>query len=339
MSHTPEHVRFRRKYILRIALNPNIISTESEDKVDNGTSAGGTKKPSAGDLLTLPAEAIEITDLHIEATINYKKTTKAASSPARIDIYNLSRATLAKIKPESTIILQAGYETDKELPIVFAGQIVTVATSRRNVDKITTILAGGAYTVQKNLRMSGTIPKGSTYKQAIQLLLNKAAEYGLPTGAFRTDPQEVSKESKNKQDKLKIVLEDGYAVSGWLMNSLNDLCSSIGYRTYISVGKIYVEPKEFSKTLELFTITSEVVIGDIQLKTDSSSKLSGSTTHKSGITVKILVDGRLTLDKKIRIPEGEYSGVYDIAKLDHKLSYEEADWFSTMDLTYLGSVR
>jgi len=341
MSHVAEHVRFKRKYILRIALNPNIIKTDTVEKLESGTAGGGVKKPTTGDLLTVDVDALVIEDLHIEATISYKKTSKATSSPAKINIYNLSHQTLAKIKPESTLVLQAGYESDKELPVVFAGQIISIGTSRRGADKVTSILTGGAYTVQKNVRINKTYPKGITYKELVQNLLTEAANWGLPTGAFKTDPQVTSKESKNKKDKILLKLEDGYVASGWLMNILNDVVGSIGYRAYITVGKLYVEPKEFSKTLEIFKITPDTIIGDIQLKADSSSKLSGSTTHKAGITLKILVDGRLTLDKKVQItdPESPYSGVYDIAKLDHKLSYEESDWFSTMDLTYLGSVR
>lgn len=333
--------RFKRKYLLSIALNPTTIKKDSKEKLKEGVTGGSVKAPSTGDLLSLPLDALQIEGLHIEATINYKKRTKTTSSPAKISIFNLSRETIKKLKPESTIILRAGYESDKELPVVFAGQIAKIGSSRRGSDKITTILASGAYTIQKNLRVTISIPKKSTYKQAIEILLKHAADNGLPTGAFNTDPQEATKTSSTGKDKTSKVLEDGYAVQGWLLNNLSDLCASIGYVAYVSVGKLYVEPKEYSKTLEVFTLTKGTVIGDIQLQTDSTNKLSGSTSHKSGIAVKVFLDGRITLDKKIRIDDKDspYVGIYDIDKLDHKLAYEEKDWFTTMNLVYLGSVN
>ena len=339
MSHIFDGARFDRKYRLRIATNPDLFKSSTKEKIDGETSGGAAKKPTNTDSLSIDREAIQITDLHIIASIVSKVTKKAVSAPARIDIYNLSRETLEKILPEATIILEAGYSTDKELPVVFAGQVVSVSTTRRGVDKVTTLMCSSAYSIIKNVRIEKTFKKGISYKELIQEILEEASAWGLPLGHFKTDPQEDSKEVLDVKNKIDLTLDDGYNASGNLVKILADIANSIGYRAYISLGKLYVEPKEISKTLEVIELDSTTIIGDVQLRNNASGKLSGTTTNKQGISVQLLLDGRLSLDKKVKLTTDYYAGVYDIVKVDHKMAYEDADWFTTLDLTYLGSVK
>lgn len=326
---------FGRKYLLRIAQNTEQFDDNPNLLIDAGVGGGRIKPPATGDVLSLPPlEAIAFSELNLITSIPSSKKASTSSSPATITLYNISTASLAKIKPNSTIILQAGYESDKELPVIYAGQIVKIKPEKQGINRTVKLVCSSAFTITKNVRISKSFPPGKTYKQIIDSLVEEVGKYGLPLGAFHTVPQVVPKDKppSTSSTSLTSTPNGGYATSGFLMDDLTNLCESIGFRCYIALSKLYIEPKEYAKTLEVVTLTPDIIIGNIKPEQDTAKSLTGSGTDKTGLTVVSLLDGSITIAKKLRIKEGTYKGYYDIESVNHSLNLEGREWYTKMKL-------
>ena len=331
---------FDRRYILRIARNEKQVKVDSKDVVDASSSGGGIKVIDTKDLTAIGntdgVRVIEIRDLHIEANIRIGKGKGFKNNPSTIKIYNLSQDSINKIQKDSLVILQAGYKDDVDLPYIFAGQAVSVVTGRDGANRVTSITCQGGHTIQKNVRLSKTFPKGTTYKKVIQGLLDEAAKYGLPTGHFKTTSTTPPKDAKNVADKLSVVLEDGYVVEGNLINSLTDIATGIGFKVYVSLGKLYVEPKDNPALSVVKEIYSSLIKGSIEPYVASSKSLTGDTTSSEGVKFSLFLDGEITLDKKIQVKDGNYAGTYDIESINHSLAYEGGEWSTGLELIKIG---
>lgn len=330
--------RLGRKYILRIAKNTEQTAKIEVKEINSGSSGGKIGKTSSADLLSLPPDsdvsAVKFENHQIVAKISSTKKSSTNSTPVTITIYNVAPDTLQKIKAESTIILQAGYETDKELPIIYAGQVIKIKPSKAGPDRLLQLVCSEGYTVQKNVRFNKSFPPGNTYKQILDNLISEAVEYGIPLGGFYTTPQTTSKDlpPSTSTTRLEIKPSSGFLAEGNLMLSISKLCEQIGFRCYLALGKLYVEPKEYAKNLEVIKITPDLIIGEVQPEKDTSKSLTGGTTNKIGVKVRTFLDGRINLAKKIHIVEGDYKGYYDIDSVSHNLNYEGGDWSTTIDL-------
>lgn len=327
--------RFGRKYRLRIGKIKDQIAQTVEKVIDQGVGGGKITTPSA-DLQALPSEsdvsAVLIENLHIVANLPYSKKSTNSASAATIQIYNLSHDTLKRIQPESSVILEAGYESDNILPMVYVGQIASLTSYKQNgTDRVTKLVLKDGYTVDKNVRLSVAFTD-KTYEQIITELLKFAAQYGIPTGAFYKNPQSGSKEDLPTIKKRLDLKPQGFSKSGWLMDILSSACEAIGFRCYLSLGKLYVEPKEYEQSLEVLELRNNLIVGDLEPEKTTSNSLTGAATNKVGLKVTTLLDGRITLNKKIRIVEGDFKGYYDIEEMSHSLSYEGNEWYTIMDL-------
>lgn len=327
-----------RKYLLRIDLNKEQLDSGIPEDIDAGTGGGKIKPPSTGDLITIASDKdvdiISIDNLQLVAKIPSSKKSSTNSTPATITLYNLSTDTLSKIKPESTLILQAGYESDDALAVVYVGQVVKIKPEKNGVDRTVRLVCSAAYTITKNVRISKSWPPGKTFKQIIDELVKELGNYGLPLGAFNTEPQEpiIDNPPSTVTSRLSIIPEAGFAVNGYLMPALESLCESVGFKCYIALSKLYIEPKEYPKTLEIVTLSQDHIIGGIRPEKDTSKSLTGSSTNKTGISVTTLLDGRITLAKKVEIASGPWAGHYDVESVTHSLSYEGKEWYTKMKL-------
>jgi hypothetical protein len=351
---------FGRKYSLRIGsitkLAPedvlaNVLDfSPLENVVTGGVLKNNSEQEGYRDYVSVPPEenVIEITELHIETTVELGTNAKSSVSGATIKlrIFNLSKESQKKIKTDDSVILRAGYEQDKELPLIFAAQVITTKTRREGANIVTTITCGDSFTLRKNLRISKTYPRGTTKRAVIQDLLDQAANYGVPTGEFfvpsieeeisllQTSASLVSTAKYNPAKgvanlRIDATFDSGYVVHGMLFEQLAKTCDNIDFRSYLLHGSLYVEPIEFRTKQTTVEITGESIIGSIREEDDTTMHLKGDSLKQRGITLTVPLNGRITTTALIvvsDIEESDLSGGYSVVSMKHMLSLEVGNW-------------
>lgn len=328
-------MRFKRKYLLRIALNPNIAESPPVLKINQGSSAGTILPVTQGDVCSIPddlhEDAIGFHNHQMTANITYSRD---KTNTATIVLYNVSRETQRKIKPDSIIILQAGYEEDEELPYIYAGQIVQVLPSKTNADRMLKLVCGSGVVVQRNLRMSHTFTPGSSYRAIINRIIQEIQKYGIPLGEFRATPQNQPKNIPSGVPASRLdLIPSSFSIEGNLFTSLERVLDMVGFHYYTMHGKLYIEPAELGAGLVKTVIDDGQIINNIEPKQESGGSLSGDNKNKSGLKVSTLLNGEFHLDSFIELTNEDYAGVYNPETISHALNYEGNEWFTTLNLT------
>lgn len=320
-----------REYKIVIGRHESIIREIEQE----GTGQGITE-----DFLTQTIKALEITGLHVEIDIQATRKVKPGeSAPAICKIYNLSSETRGKISVEDYIHIYGGYrDTDAELPLLFAGRVLEVKSAlNKSGDMITTILGSVAPAALTSITVKGTMEEDIYYRDAIRRILNIIAAYGIPVGDF-DDYSENSFLVNNTR------LPNGFTYDGKLADVLATLCEAVNYRVYMSVGKLYVRPREiiggtvakYRKTVltpDLLKGVAEPAKGTVGSSTQSKDK-------KIKATVTTFLNGAITPDKLVELRGYEgytnlTDGDYMVDDIKHKLQYEGEAWDTILELSLL----
>lgn len=111
-------------------------------------------------------------DFHMLFTC--KKTSSSDPNTCKAVIYNINNTTRSNInEPNSSLIVNAGYEQGEGLELVFIGNIVSVSTARQGSDNITTIDARDGDEPLTLTRDSFSFREGVSVKQLIKSVINK----------------------------------------------------------------------------------------------------------------------------------------------------------------------
>tara|TARA_R110002153_G_scaffold53726_4_gene149573 strand:+ start:1535 stop:2644 length:1110 start_codon:yes stop_codon:yes gene_type:complete len=361
---------YDRKYSLVIGL-PSTVGTvltpEVVEPIVDGTTSSVFQEGGIDFRTNRQLNAVEITDLQIQASITGTANNSSNTGGSGIiKIFNLSKVTRDLVeKTNAYVILSAGYSSDivqedDQLPIIFSGQVETYTTYRQGANLITELKCKEGYTVNSGIKVTKSFPRESTYSDVIYYLASIYEMNGIPLGdvitdwsdnttsSRRTNPipltngvlsNQVIVEKVSPQDYAQIPvllkrptntkLLTGYSATGYLHQVLDKLCSQIGYVSYITNSKLFIHPKGYTKTVEEFEFTS----GQMKSIRPTGSKLSGSSKGEGidGVTIKTFLDGRLDIDKRIRILDGEYSGSYKVINKKYELDYENGSWDVSVD--------
>lgn len=287
------------------------------------------------DFNTVPASFIEFNDNQLVAKIiNNKDNT----TPATIQLYNLDLEDAKQIKEDDMLILKAGYKQDvtkiqtavgegivEDLPILFVGQVVIIRTYREEQDMITEIICGDSISVKKNVKVTASWPPGTTRLKVIQDMAKLAAANGVPTGSIQT--RNLLPDGKTL-GTLNAAYIAGYSVQGFLFDELEKLCEASGMRAYTALGKLYVEPKQVTRTVEVIRVTPAHIKGNIAPETDNTGKLSGeNTNNKTGLTLNLFLSGRIQPNQILSLSGTlDYDGEYQITSVDHELNFRGEMW-------------
>lgn len=286
---------------------------------------GGTPEATTGtnstNVLTIPAgvNAREFTQVQFEAEISYKTgQSNSSDQDATIKLYNLSKESQAFIKKNYFVFLEAGYQSDKDIPLIFTGTILKVSTEKSGPDVITKILCQDNGVPAGNIRMCIWWDRGVTYLQIIRDMLDKLASAGIPTGHFITTGVLAA-------DPIIKKCESGYSTEGKLIQDLITLCSSINYKAYFSLGKMYVEPAFGGERVFLVELSPDQIKGTVRPEDDASNETLNSKTPE-GLKITAFLDGRISTDKFLKVTDGTHKGQYKINEVKHLLSYEGDTW-------------
>lgn len=354
---------FDRKYELSIGTPNYKIPTQQDLPLKEGYTKFEwqpeedfrTEKTDTG---IIRKNGVLITDLQIIADI--KATANSSStgnSSSTIQIYNMSKTTRELVeKINNYVILKAGYAQDQELLMVFAGQVMNYSTVRKGQDLITTLSLKTGYSVDNSIRISKSFPDTATYADVIEYLAGVYADNGVAKGDLVYDWSTNSNTIRNEsatglgtvltakpdiQDynqlpvmKLKPAhqqLVTGYTGFGYLSQVLQEVCDQIGYVSYITNNRLFVHPKGFTKTIEQFEFTTK------QMKSirSSADQTTSSSVGKgtSGVKIITFLDGRLDVDKRIKVLDGDHQGSYKVTSKEHYLDYQYGRWDTTITCT------
>ena len=262
----------------------------------------------------------------VSAEISFDKSaTSSSKSPCIVKIYNASSKILSYVVKDNTLLLRGSYEsavkTTSDMPLLFAGQIIKSSTRREGSDQVTTITCGDSIYARNNIKVSGSLPNGTTYLQAIKNLTDILKTKGIPV-------QNIDIYSE-QADRILSTLPNGFSYEGTLVDVLNKLTASIRYRTYFHLGKLYIEPVENPFYSDAIRIKPENIKGSISPSDDTSGKSAKDGDSKTGIEFNTFLNGEITLNKVLIIDGIEnYTGTYKITGLEHKMDSEGNKWDS-----------
>lgn len=301
-----------------------------------------------------------IKDKEINADVVYSTESKSGgSNSTNIKMTNLTDTEINFIRKNGYAILKAGYQqpnlitqkgidgvdtSSKEfLPIVFIGQITKVYTQDAGTDRITTIICADSQLLAREKKISKTYAPNTTYKSIILDLMDEAVKIGISYGNFVETGvvQEDSGYTPNSiaQDELanttgvirkparikptpELVLNNGYVAQGTLRSVLSEVCDAIGYKYFISLGRLYVEPKSYPNRASIVEVTGDNIIGNPQFQSDSSGKTTQSSDAQDGVSVTIFLNGSVTVDKKLLLRDELLGGYYTITSVTHRVNLE-----------------
>lgn len=301
----------------------------------------------ADNVTLIPSEFREYTDLYIKATIYSKKSSDSSNkSKTVIQLYNMSEEEYGFIKKGYNVVLRAGYRQDisdnepppgiasvdfqgdvrtdnsKDLPLVFTGIVRKVTTIKEGIDTVTTILCDDGGYQYRGIRVSKEYKGIYTYRQIIRDLINEGTKYGLRFGNIFVE----AFAGIGVQDLLLDVEVANYSVHGFLLDELDKICSNIGYKAYMCLGKIYIEPKYYDTKKPVLQIQNEEEVYSIRPINDGTEVNEGSEQQDNSIEVVMPLDGRFSVANYLSIETGEYSGYRDIIEVTHTIDIEGSDF-------------
>jgi hypothetical protein len=321
-------------------------------------------------LLTIPAGIRQLTvdKLHFTCSIEYSSESKGSSKQqTTFKIYNLSKDKQKFIRTDCGVNLKAGYEqpvrvresvstsigtvervTGSFLPLIFSGQVIKAFTEEKQGNTITTIVCADSNTAATEVKISKQYSPGVSYAVLVKDLMNEASKAGIPVGHFIEDAN-----NRAQTTSIDIVanvtgilygpsplrpiprlsastLANGYIVEGNVLAALDEVCENIGYRSYLSLGKLYVEPKSFPKRIEVVEVREDHIKGGVKFKSDGTGKTAFSKDANDGVLVNLFLNGEVSLDKDLLLYHDEFGGLLNIVKVVHKLSYEGGAWDTTI---------
>lgn len=311
-------------------------------------------------------DKLEIHDLNFDANITYSSSSDSSGSQvSTFKVYNLSKESLKTIKKNASVILEAGYLSEKSLPMLFTGLIESIDTQRVGENQVTSFSCKDSGLPLRGVRASISFVRETTYKTIILTLMDRLARKGVPKGEFLesstytplTHTQILDSinppstlELQEREDSLQsdaikygvpvdyfkyptpsldTPLLNGYSVEGNIFEELKRVCKAIGFRAYVVLGKLYVEPIDEPIGKARFTLKEDQIRGGIKRQTNSSSKGQNSSEGKEGIIVETFLNGRITANKILSITHGgDFKGDYKITSVTHKLNFEGSNWIT-----------
>ena len=301
-------------------------------------------------------QAVTLTEHAFKASI--KQTTGGYGSvddETTIEVYNLGDTGFLNKDILSGIRIQAGTSEDKNLPVVYEGDIKKVFVEKNGVDTITTFICG-----------SGSINK----RQAIANRSFMAGHSVLDIIKYVAESFNMRIADFNIGDAKEDSIVSLYVVSGFSSTSMDKLCDTYELKWYIFNNELYVNPREaaervvevetpttrvietydgFSKKPEslveeepvptsvpTFNLTPDHVIGTVGVKKEIVNLSSEKEKVKhEGLKVRTFLLPELRMGMNLRlkgfeeVPDADYSIESITTELD---SWDRGKWDSVLEL-------
>lgn len=249
---------------------------------------------------TLPSE------LTVNFTIPFSEVPETDSG--EIEIYNLSKDSVRRIRKGSKIRLSAGYESD--YGNIFYGEVLSVGTHWDAVDKITTIVLGDSSTDYRRLRYSRSFAPNITNDEVLRYLITRA---GLGIGDFDT--------VKNPSYPTGLLLQ------GKLQDLIKRCVNVSGSKFYVNRMRAYVRPHNKGQQVG-FLLNKDTGLVEIpeEIETEINEKVY------RGYSVVSLLNHQIDVDNIIKIESKTANGYFRVSSGVHEGSNNENDYYTTMEV-------
>lgn len=273
------------------------------------------------------------TDVQVVANITYNKSTNGGKkTPNTVDLYNLDPDDEEFILEGDIILIEGGYDQDNELPSVFTGEVISKFVESTSPNRIVKLVVGESYQALRDVRISRSwgplsyLESGNPLSLAttahtiilgfIEEIKNAGIDFGSDETVATFSPQLQSFDFKS-----------GWIIEGNLFYELTQFLNAtkLGLYWYISQDTLYIEPKGQLPVTEAFIVEEENLSGPIKQIRSQASSQHGSKVS-TGLVIPLLLDGRVTLNKKIQLNFGLDAGTYRILGITHKMNYEGTKW-------------
>lgn len=242
--------------------------------------------------------------LDLEFTVPFDDDTEA--NEAEIRVYNLTKTTIGRLRPNNEISITAGYK--KDTGVIFSGVISTVKTRWSGQDKITTITAIDCENLKERDVDSIAFKAGVKASYILRSLVDRL---GLPVACFKIRRDHTYK--------------DAVTVSGGLMSAIKQYAEVCGVSAYINKRKVYVRHLKDGDNLG-FTVDADTgLIGSPEEFTEEIQSEDYTDTVE-GIKFRMLLEHRITTASIIRLKSKDYSGTYRVREGEHVCN--ETDFYT-----------
>lgn len=222
-----------------------------------------------------------------------------------IEIYNLSRDSVSKIKRGVSCSLEAGYKGD--VGVIASGKVSRVLTRREGVDKITAIyVLEGEDLSRIKVNASSADPAAKGKKQKLQITFKPGTKADVIVKKL-ISVLGIKLAAPIKLKKVKDY-KKGYVVTGLVLNNLEEVVRDCGSVIYYRRGKLVIRPLD-EGTDEKFELSDETgLIGSPEPFEEKGRR---------GYKGKCLLQHRITTGSDIRIKSRTANGKYRAVKGMH----------------------
>ncbi|MDF2657757.1 MAG: hypothetical protein K0Q94_548 [Paenibacillus sp.] len=230
--------------------------------------------------VTIGDRTFHSSDLHIEFDVPFDDNTTPNESNIRI--YNLNDDSINRIEHNQQLTLNTGYEGD--VGMLLQGRVSYVTTRKQGPDKVTTVyvIDGTDLTsvkIDRKAYTNGT--RGS------QILKDLVPLLKLPVAAFRLP-----------KDK---VYEEGYSISGQIVDNLSQIARDCGASFYINRGNLYIRALSDGDDAQFVLKTDTGLLDSPEFFFDDDAK---------GYNIRCLLQHRITtasiIDIESRYVQGRF---------------------------------
>lgn len=231
-----------------------------------------------------------------------------------IQLYNLSKDSIAKIKRGVRCTLQAGYRG--EVGVLASGIVSRALTKREGVDKITSVfvLEGDDFSrikVTKKIadpaeKYTSGKKKGQDKEQKLQIAFKKETKGSVIINKLvRVLGIKLAAKPKLVRDK---VYKKGYTVTGLILNNLEEVVRDCGSIIYYRRGRLVIRPLREGFD-ERFTLSEETgLIASPEPFDDDKSE---------GYKVKMLLQHRITVASIVKVKSSTANGTFRVVRGKH----------------------
>lgn len=277
------------------------------NKVSRATLVDGTNK------------AIAITDHDMSFTINFSKD---ESNPSTITIYNMSPSTRKFLESVSgdkaMIMLEAGYETDSSLPVLFNGEIISISETKQSTSRVTTLTLGSGTLNTKEARTSRSYKTGTPVETIFKDLIS---DLNISQGII-------------KLAKIGDSIARPLAHVGSTYTFLKQLSKDFKLKTFIQNNTINILPESMEYDGQyVFEISADTnMIGSPTIASKDEAKTANDSGTRQAVEVVTTLNGAYQVGANVVLDSLYHKGVYTITDLTHD-GVRGSTWQSKLTLT------
>lgn len=230
-------------------------------------------------------------DLRISARVQKGRTSSPNS--AEIDVYNLSRDSVAAAQQDGAIArLFAGYSVPR---LIFAGAINPGGASRAKLgpDRVLSIEAQDGGARFRRARINKSFDRGTSL---VSIFDELADATGAPLGAIEI-PGDAT-------------ISEGVTLVGDVSNELDRLARSLDLDWSYQDQALQILPKGQGAPDEAILVSSAP---------DRRNLVGEPAPGSEGLEVRALLDGRFIPGRRVKIESSRFDGLYRIIGVEHVL--------------------